>query len=138
MSDVMPRERYLQPVDWFNRNDPRFLEFYDPDVVLELGNPTLVGSQAIGDFYAEVKAHLLEKVEVTRYIADASGIAAELPTQFRCIKDCPKGYFPRPLMLGEVLRVVTFGMYWMDKGRFRRIKAARYRLVNDWQMEDAR
>ena len=38
---------------------------------------------------------------------------------------------------GEVLRVISFGMYWVEDGLFRRIKAARYRLVNDWQMEAA-
>ncbi len=42
----MPRERYLQYVDWFNDNDPRFLEFYHPDVVLELGNATTGGANA--------------------------------------------------------------------------------------------
>jgi hypothetical protein len=30
---------------------------------------------------------------------------------------------------------VSFGLYWMDSGKFRLIKAARYKLVNDWKME---
>jgi hypothetical protein len=30
---------------------------------------------------------------------------------------------------------VSFGLYWVDNGQFRRIKAARYKLVNDWKME---
>jgi hypothetical protein len=61
---VMSRERYLQYVGWFNANDPRFLEFYHPDVELELGNTTLKGAHAIRDFYAEVKAHIHETVQV--------------------------------------------------------------------------
>ncbi|HTQ37200.1 MAG TPA: nuclear transport factor 2 family protein [Steroidobacteraceae bacterium] len=133
---VMSRERYLQYVQWFNANDPRFLDFYHPDVVLELGNTTLHGAKAIRDFYAEVKAHIHEKVEVTHYVADASGIGAELPTEFRVYKDWPEpNYFKRPLKAGEVFRVISFGLYWIDNGLFRQIKAARYKLVNDWKME---
>jgi hypothetical protein len=132
----MPRDRYLQYVAWFNANDPRFLDFYHPDVELELGNATLRGAAAIRDFYAEVKAHIHEKVEVTHYIADATGIAAELPTEFKVYKDWPTpNYFNRPLKAGEVFRVISFGLYWVEDGRFRHIKAARYKLVNDWKME---
>jgi hypothetical protein len=132
----MPRERYMQYVGWFNANDPRFLDFYHPDVELELGNATLKGAKAIRDFYAEVKAHIHEKVEVTHYIADATGIAAELPTEFRVYRDWPEpNYFRRPLKAGEAFRVVSFGLYWVENGLFRKIKAARYKLVNDWRME---
>lgn len=132
----MPLSRYLQYVEWFNANDPRFLDFYHPDVELELGNATLKGAAAIRDFYAQVKAHIHEKVEVTHYIADATGIAAELPTEFKVFKDWPTpNYFNRPLKAGEVFRVISFGLYWVEDGRFRQIKAARYKLVNDWRME---
>jgi hypothetical protein len=133
---VMTRARYMQYVGWFNANDPRFLDFYHPDVELELGNATLKGAKAIRDFYTDVKAHIHEKVEVNHYIADATGIAAELPTEFRVYKDWPEpNYFRRPLKKGEVLRVISFGLYWIDNGLFRQIKAARYKLVNDWKME---
>ncbi len=132
----MSRERYMQYVGWFNANDPRFLDFYHPDVELELGNATLKGAGAIRDFYAEVKAHIHEKVEVTHYIADVTGIAAELPTEFRVYRDWPEpNYFRRPLKAGEVFRVTSFGLYWVENGLFRRIKAARYKLGNDWRME---
>lgn len=137
-SGGMPRDRYMQYVAWFNANDPRFLDFYHPDVELELGNATLKGANAIRDFYAQVKAHIHEKVEVTHYIADATGIAAELPTEFKVFKDWPTpNYFNRPLKAGEVFRVISFGLYWVEDGRFRQIKAARYKLVNEWRMEGA-
>ena len=51
----MPLARYMQYVEWFNANDTRFLQFYHPEVTLELGNATLKGSAAIRDFYADVK-----------------------------------------------------------------------------------
>ncbi len=133
---IISRERYMQYVGWFNANDPRFLDFYHPQVVLELGNATLAGSKAIGDFYAEVKAHIHEKVEVTHFIADATGIGVELPTEFNVYKDWPvPNYFNRPLKAGEVFRVTSFGLYWIENGQFRRIKTARYKLTNDWRME---
>ncbi len=132
----MTRERYDQYVGWFNQNDPRFLEFYHPDVVLELGAATLEGAKAIGDFYAEVKAHIHETVTVNHFVSDATGVGVEIPTEFKVYKDWPEpNYFKRPLKAGEVLRVVSFGLYWMEDGKFRHIKAARYKLVNDWKME---
>src|SRR5688572_25819602 len=134
----MPRERYMQYVEWFNANDPRFIEFYHPDVVLELGAATINGAEGILNFYKDVKAHIHEKVEVTHYIADATGIAAELPTEFRVYQDWPKpNYFNRELKAGEVFRTISFGLYWVEDGKFRHIKAARYKLINDWQMEPA-
>lgn len=134
--EVMSRERYEQYVTWFNANDPQFLEFYHPEVVLELGNATLSGAAAIRDFYAEVKAYIHETVTVNHFVADATGVAAEIPTEFRVFRDWPEpNYFNRPLRVGEVLRVISFGMYWLEDGLFRQIKAARYKLVNDWQME---
>lgn len=132
----MSRARYEQYVEWFNQNDPRFLEFYHPDVVLELGAATLEGANAIRDFYAEVKAHIKETVTVTHFVSDATGVAAEIPTEFKVFKDWPEpNYFRRPLKTGEVFRIVSFGLYWVDNGLFRHIKAARYKLVNDWKME---
>jgi hypothetical protein len=132
----MSKESYLQYVQWFNDNDPRFIEFYHPDVVLELGNTTITGAQAILDFYSEVKAHIKETVTVTHFVSDATGVATEIPTEFRVYKDWPEpNYFRRPLKTGEVFRVISFGLYWMEDGKFRHIKAARYKLVNDWQME---
>jgi hypothetical protein len=132
----MSKESYLQYVQWFNDNDPRFIQFYHPDVVLELGNTTITGAQAILDFYSEVKAHIKETVTVTHFVSDATGVATEIPTEFRVYKDWPEpNYFRRPLKTGEVFRVISFGLYWMEDGKFRHIKAARYKLVNDWQME---
>ena len=135
-SGGMPLARYLQYVNLFNNGDPRFIEFYHPDVVLELGNATINGATGIRDFYREVHAHIHEKVEVTRYVADATGIAAELPSEFKVYKDWPApNYFNRPLKAGEVFRVISLGMYQVDNGQFRHIKAARYKLVNEWRME---
>lgn len=135
-SGGMPLARYLQYVNLFNNGDPRFIEFYHADVVLELGNATIQGANGIRDFYKEVHAHIHEKVEVTHYIADATGIAAELPSEFKVYKDWPApNYFRRSLKAGEVFRVISLGMYQVQDGKFRHIKAARYKLVHEWRME---
>src|SRR5690606_30182840 len=70
-SAIMTRERYLQYVGWFNANDPRFLEFYHPDVVLELGNATLNGAAAIRDLYYDVTYSIQVTVERNHLFADA-------------------------------------------------------------------
>jgi hypothetical protein len=129
------RAQYDQYLDWFNNNDPRFADFYHADVELELRNATIQGRQGILDFYAEVKQYIRETVTVDHFVSDATGIAAVIPSEFQCIKDWDSGYFQRFLKKGEVFRIISFGIYWVADGKFRRIKAARYKLVNDWQME---
>jgi hypothetical protein len=132
----MSKERYLQYVGWFNANDPRFIDFYHPDVELELSGQTIKGAQGILNFYKEVKAHIHEKVEITHFVADATGIAGVMPTEFRVYKDWPQpNFFHRDLKAGEVMRTVSFGLYWVQDGKFKTIKAARYRQIHDWRME---
>ncbi len=132
----MTRERYMQYVEWFNANDPRFIEYYHPDVELELSNQVIKTAQGILNFYKEVKAHIHEKVEITHFVADATGIAGVMPTEFKVYKDWPKpNFFNRDLKAGEVMRTVSFGLYWVQDGKFKTIKAARYRQIHDWKME---
>ena len=131
----LSREQFQEYITLFNNNDPRFIRYYHDDVVLELGDSAIRTPQGIRDFYAEVKAHIHEKVEVTHFVSDATGIAAQLPSEFKVYKDWENGFFKRPLKAGEVLRIVSFVMYWVQDGKFRHIKSARYKLVNDWKME---
>ena len=52
-SGGMPLARYLQYVNLFNNDDPRFIEFYHPNVELELGNATIKTATGIRDFYMQ-------------------------------------------------------------------------------------
>jgi hypothetical protein len=133
----LTREEFLEYVRLFNENDPGFIRFYHDDVELELPGTVIRGATAIRDFYVPVKAHIHEKVEVTQFISDATGIAAELPTEFRVYKDWENGYFQRPLKKGEVMRTISFGMYEVKDRKFRRIRATRYKQLHDWRMEPA-
>lgn len=131
------REEFLEYVTLFNANDPGFLRFYHDDVVFELGTTVIKGATAIRDFYTPVKAHIHEKVEVAQFISDATGIAAELPTEFRVYKDWENGYFQRPLKAGQVMRTISFGLYEVKDRKFKHIRAARYKQIHDWRMEQA-
>jgi hypothetical protein len=131
----LTRQQFLDYITLFNNNDPGFTRFYHEDVVLELGAATIRTPAAIVEFYRTVKAHIHEKVEVGHFVSDATGIAVELPSEFKVYKDWDNGYFKRPLKAGEVLRIVSFVLYWVEDGKFRRIKSARYKTINDWRME---
>jgi hypothetical protein len=131
----LSRAEFMEYVQLFNANDPSFIRFYHDDVVLELGATSIKTAKGIRDFYAEVKAHIKEKVEVTHFVSDATGIAAELPTEFRVFKDWENGFFQRPLKAGEVMRTISFGLYNVQDRKFKHIKAARYKQLHDWRME---
>ena len=131
----LTRERFNEYLTLFNNNDLGFIKFYHDDVVLELGTQEIKTPKGIRDFYAEVKAHIHEKVEATHFVSDATGIAALLPSEFKVYKDWENGFFQRPLKKGEVLRIVSIVLYWVENGKFKHIKSARQKLVNDWRME---
>ena len=131
----LSREEFLEYVTLFNANDPRFIRYYHDDVVFELGTMMIKGATAIREFYGPVKAHIHEKVEVAQFVSDATGIAAELPTEFRVYKDWENGYFQRPLKAGEVMRTISFGFYEVKDRKFRHIRAVRYKQIHDWRME---
>ncbi|MEJ0035881.1 MAG: hypothetical protein WDO68_07345 [Gammaproteobacteria bacterium] len=131
------REEFMEYVKLFNANDPRFIRYYHDDVVFELGTTVIKGAAAIRDFYVPVKAHIHETVEVAQFVSDATGIAAELPTEFRVYKDWENGFFQRPLKAGEVMRTVSFGFYEVKDRKFHHIRASRYKQIHDWRMESA-
>ena len=132
----LSREQFMEYMTLFNNNDPSFIKFYHDDVVLELNTTEIKTPRGIRDFYKDVKAHIEEKVEVSHFVSDATGIAAELPTEFRVYKDWPDGFFKRPLKAGEVMRTISFVLYWVQDGKFKHIKSARYKQIHDWRMEN--
>lgn len=131
----MTRAEFDDYIARFNGNDPSFVDFYHPDVVLELGNTSIVSAAGIADFYAEVKQHIREFLEVNWFIADENGVAVEMTTTFSCFNDWQDSFWNRPLKEGEVMRGAGFVHYAMEDGLFRHIKSARYKVINDWRME---
>ncbi|MES2606069.1 MAG: nuclear transport factor 2 family protein [Pseudomonadota bacterium] len=135
-SNRISREEYQVYVDKFNANDMTFIEFYHPEVVLELGATEIVGDTGIRDFYANVKKYIKETVTVNEFISDEGGIAVEIPTRFECIADWEDSFWGVPLKKGQVMRIISFGFYKVRDRKFSRVKAARYKVVHDWQMGD--
>ena len=133
----LSRAEYMDYVTRFNNNDMTFIEYYHPDVEFELGSTMMHGDKAIRDFYANVKKHIKETVTVNEYVADEHTIAVEIPTTFECIADWEDSFWNRPLKKGEVMRIITFGFYKVQDRKFKSIKTARYKMINDWRMEKA-
>src|SRR5690606_31677623 len=129
------REMYQDYVDRFNEDDPTFIQYYADDVELELPGKTIKGATEIRDFYKVVHSYIKETVEATHFISDENGIGVMLPSEFACYKDWSNGYFQRDLKAGEVMRTISFGLYWVKDGKITQIKAARYKQINDWQQE---
>jgi hypothetical protein len=136
-SNRITREEYQVYLDRFNSNDMTFIDFYHPDVVLELGAKEIVGNTGIRDFYANVKKYIKETVDVTQFISDEGGVAVEIPTRFECIADWQDSFWGVPLKKGQVMRIVSFGFYQVADHKFKRVKAARYKVIHDWQFETA-
>lgn len=133
--NVMSRADYDEYLTLFNANDPSFIKFYHPDVVLELGSSQITGNEGIRDFYANVKKYIKEEVEVTAYITDGKQLAVEIPTTFEVIADWDDSFWGVPLKKGQVMRIVSWGFYDIEDGKFKRIRTARYQMINDWQFE---
>jgi hypothetical protein len=133
-SNRITREEYDDYVTRFNSNDMTFIDFYHPDVVLELGATEIVGNTGIRDFYANVKKYIKETVTVNQFISDEGGVAVEIPTRFECIADWQDSFWGVPLKKGQVMEIVSFGFYQVEDRKFRRVKAARYKMIHDWQM----
>jgi hypothetical protein len=136
-SGTMTRDEYRRYLELFNANDPRFIEYYHPDVIFELGATTMQGATTIRDFYANVKQYIKEQVDLTVFVADEHTVAVEIPTRFECIRDWQDSFWGVPLKQGQVMRIISWGFYTLAGGKFTHIKSARYKLIHDWQPEGA-
>ncbi len=136
-SGPLTREEYQRYLDLFNANDPRFIEFYHPEVEFELNGTQMKGNTTIRDFYANVKKYIKEEVTCTEYVASETTVAVEIPTRFECIADWDDSFWGVPLKKGQVMRIITFGFYKVQDRKFIGIKTARYKIIHDWQLETA-
>lgn len=134
-SGPLTRQEYQTYLDLFNANDPRFIEFYHPEVEFELGTTQMKGNTTIRDFYANVKKYIKEEVTCTEYVSSEDTVAVEIPTRFECIADWDDSFWGVPLKKGQVMRIITFGFYKVRDRKFVGIKTARYKMIHDWQQE---
>lgn len=119
---------YRDYIDCFNRNDfEGFGRYYTDDVVFELGDKkTIVGREAILDFYRDVKAKIRETLEVLSTAAGPDSFAVHVRTEFHALVDWPD-FIAGPLMKGETLNIESLGYYYVRDGKFTRILGARFK-----------
>jgi len=96
----------------------RFSQYYTDDVVCALGGPGIVlrGKDAVVEFYREMFKTVRETLTLHRLIADDSGIAVDVTSQFTAIEDAPD-FVVAPLRKGEFVRVPVFVHYELRDGR---------------------
>ena len=113
----------------FNRDDfAGFGAYYADDVQFFGQAATLIGRDAVLDFYRGVKARLDETVEVLAFIGDDRMAAAEIRTTLVAREDWPD--FPTgPLVAGQRRQSINFALYDIADDRFTRIRSARFRRL---------
>jgi hypothetical protein len=122
----MNKQLFAEYIDSFNRDDfAGFSKYYAEDVVLELGKrKTLLGRQAIVDFYREVKSRIRETLVIRNVVADEAGLAAEVATEFFALEDWPD-FIAGPIRKGESIHIVSWVFYKIVNGRFQHIRSTR-------------
>ncbi len=103
-----------------------FGQYYTDDVVLELGDLTLEGRDAIVDFYRTMFTRIRESLQLHRLTADENGLFADITSTFTAFEDA-SDFAPLPLKKGEVRNVPVFVIYTLREGRICRIQVARGR-----------
>ncbi len=125
------RQAYLEYTRAFgNAEFERFGEYYTDDVVCTLGaGIVLHGRDGIVSFYREMFQTVRESLTLHQLIADDTGLAAEITSQFTAIEDAPS-FVVAPLKKGEFVRLHVFVHYELRDGRIARIKVARAGTVS--------
>ena len=117
----------------FNRADfTAFGDYYADDVQFHGQAAQLVGRDVVLNFYHQVRAHLVERIELLSFVgaADGSRIAAELHTTLLALRDWPD--MPTgPMRTGDTRQRVSFAMYDIAEGRFTRIRTAGFSPPRD-------
>lgn len=108
-----------------NAEFERFSQYYTEDVTCTLtGGIVLRGRDGIVEFYREMFKRVREKLTLHQLIADDTGLAADITSQFTAIEDAPD-FVVTPLKKGEFIRVPVFVHYELRDGRISRIRVAR-------------
>jgi len=131
---VEQRQAFREYTQAFSNADfDRFTQYYDDDVICELGSGiTLRGKDGIAHFYREMFKTVRENLTVHQVVADDSGIAADITTQFTAIEEAPN-FVVGPLKKGEYIRGRVFVHYALRDGKISRISVARASEMSRFQ-----
>ena len=130
------RAAYDRYVRLMNAGDLRFIDYYAEDIQFVM---QIRGKARVLDFYTRQRPYVNERLEVLFFCSDATGAAAELHSELRCIKDCAdKTIFGRALKAGEAQRTHGYLLYVLNaQGRIAEIKAPPPEILQPWRIEAA-
>jgi len=128
------RAAYDRYVGLMNAGDPRLVEFYADDIKFVM---QIRGKAAVLRFLARQRPYVKESLDVLFFCSDATGAAAEVRSQLRCIRDCDDTtIFGRALKAGEVQRTHGYLLYVLNaQGKIAEIKAPPPEIEQPWRME---
>lgn len=128
------RPAYERYVGLMNAGDLRFCDYYADDIKFVMG---MRGKAAVRAFYDRHRPYVKERVDVLFFCSDATGAAAELRGEMRCIEDCDdETIFGRPLKMGEVQRTHGYLLYVLNaEGKVAEIRAPPPEIVQAWRLE---
>jgi hypothetical protein len=130
------RAAYERYVGLMNAEDPRFVEYYASDIKFEMN---IRGRSNVLDFYRHQWPYLKETLEITFFCSDATGAAAQVRSELRCIKDNDDTtIFGRALRAGEVQRVRGYVFYTLNaQGLITEVKGPPPEVLQPWQLDAA-
>ena len=127
------RAAYERYVGLMNAEDPRFVEYYADDIKFEMN---IRGRSNVLDFYRHQWPHVKETLEIAFFCSDATGAAAQVRSELRCIKDTDDTPFGRALKAGEVQRVRGYVFYALNaQGLITEIKGPPPEVLQPWRLE---
>lgn len=120
------RQAFMEYTRAFSNADfERFSQYYTDDVTCTLTRGIVLrGKNGIVDFYRKMFERVRESLTLHQLIADDTGLAADITSQFTAIEDAPD-FVVAPLKKGEFVRVPVFVHYELRDGRIARIRVAR-------------
>jgi ketosteroid isomerase-like protein len=121
------RQAFLEYTRAFsNAEFDKFSQYYTDDVRCELGATGIVleGRDGIVNFYRAMFKKVRESLTLHHLVADDTGLAADVTSQFTAIEDAPD-FVVAPLKKGQFVRGRVFVYYTLRDGRMAHIRVAR-------------
>jgi hypothetical protein len=126
------RVAYERYVSLMNACDIRFAAYYADDIKFEMN---ITDKAGVLNFYADQWAFMKETLEIVSFCSDATGAAAEVRSELRCIKDYDgTAIFGRALKAGEVQIVRGYIFYTLNaQGLITQIKGPPPEVLQPWR-----
>jgi hypothetical protein len=127
------RAAYERYVGLMNTEDLRFADYYAEDINFGMN---IRGKSKVLDFYRHQWPRVKETLEISFFCSDATGAAAQVQSELRCLKDdSDTTIFGRALKAGEVQRVRGCIFYTLNaQGLITEIKGPPPEVLQPWRL----